>query len=219
MNIRSHWKLSINCIVWSVFEIFYCKRVSCLEMTYSNTVSECTHSRTSIPRSTLIWSTKHLKNNSIIKVKLPFLFPKYIWLIANLLDHWIEMLRQRLTCSPDLSIITSHWRESQDLSDVEPATNHVCVDWPKSMVERRIILRSPPIRKPEGLCDGGLITFQYYIIVCRWYNYSKIWFCLEDLKKYVAYTLKSQWTFPVSEYGREFDRIFTIEFISVRWAN
>ncbi len=69
-------------------------------------------------------------------------------------DHCIETLRQRLMCTPDLNIITSHWRLANDIPNIDLHSNHQCVDWEKfyEWTKRNVYAEkdSNTLRKPAG---------------------------------------------------------------------
>jgi hypothetical protein len=66
-------------------------------------------------------------------------------------DHCIEMLRQKLMCTPDLNIYSYHWLDALDHPYTGLHTRHRCIDWDKffewSMGK---VVRHGILNKPEG---------------------------------------------------------------------
>lgn len=67
-------------------------------------------------------------------------------------DHCIEILRQRLMCTPDLNIYTYHWVRELDLPFGNLYTQHRCIDWDHfhNWTQKHIV-NIEPGKKPHGI--------------------------------------------------------------------
>ncbi|KAF1996921.1 hypothetical protein P154DRAFT_607304, partial [Amniculicola lignicola CBS 123094] len=75
---------------------------------------------------------------------------------VNHMDHCIDMLRQRVMCTPDTGLIFSHWVKGHDHKHVNFNTQHRCmnfqnaVDWVK---ERSKLVNMSDLVRHEGAVD------------------------------------------------------------------
>ena len=151
------WRLSTNYIVW------YSSVLSCVSIRHwlrvqSRIISACTRKSPITRLSTKIWKRSPTKTARNTKVHPPNTYRYHVIIASGLFrltpfssDHCVEILRQRLTCMPDLQIYTYHWEMNHDMPFADLRTNHQCINWNSfsGWVDKHV-MHSPTLHRPAG---------------------------------------------------------------------
>ncbi|KAF8244398.1 hypothetical protein K440DRAFT_558961 [Wilcoxina mikolae CBS 423.85] len=71
---------------------------------------------------------------------------------TNHKDHCIEMIRQKLMCTPDLNVYSYHWLGNLNHPYTDFKTEHRCVNWDRLYEwSKTKIVRHGVLDKPEGV--------------------------------------------------------------------